>query len=237
MWNLGNLNFGEEPLWETLKNLVRGFRRMPQTTSKLYWKNPKLFKLLGNKFQMVAKLPDLCQLCKQAFQLQEANDRFEEVLCACFFIAPQFVLQSCHWTCLGTPKSDTDRRNTAITFETNSTILGRSRQPHKCEYRVMYGHSSGAKPRWMNFQMFTLVSQISAANKLPQASTTSQAHAPSPHNDLPAPSWHDCPAQSSLKLKANIKRKTNKPYQTCYMFTLFTLFTSLFVTSLCSLCS
>ena len=52
MWNLGE----PAPLWEllrvepscvTLANLVPGFGRLPQTTPKLYWKNPKLFKLWG----------------------------------------------------------------------------------------------------------------------------------------------------------------------------------------------
>ena len=38
-----------EPLCGTLGNLVPGFRPLPQTTPKLYWRNPKLFKLLGNK--------------------------------------------------------------------------------------------------------------------------------------------------------------------------------------------
>ena len=38
-----------EPSCGTLRILVPGFGRLPQTTPKLYWKNPKLFKLLGNK--------------------------------------------------------------------------------------------------------------------------------------------------------------------------------------------
>ena len=33
----------------TSRNLVQGFGRLPQTTPKLYWKNPKPFRLLGNK--------------------------------------------------------------------------------------------------------------------------------------------------------------------------------------------
>ena len=33
----------------TPRNLVQGFGRLPQTTPKLYWKNPKPFRLLGNK--------------------------------------------------------------------------------------------------------------------------------------------------------------------------------------------
>ena len=59
---LGNLNFmwklcgpwiGEpellrlEPLCGTLGNLVPGFGRLPQTTAKLYWKNPKLSSCWG----------------------------------------------------------------------------------------------------------------------------------------------------------------------------------------------
>ena len=56
MWNLGE----PAPLWKLLRvepffpepcgtSLVPGFGRLPQTTPKLYSKNPKLFKLLGNK--------------------------------------------------------------------------------------------------------------------------------------------------------------------------------------------
>ena len=37
-----------EPVCGTSRNLVQGFGRLPHTTPKLYWKNPKLFKLLGN---------------------------------------------------------------------------------------------------------------------------------------------------------------------------------------------
>ena len=33
----------------TSRNLVQGFGRLPQTTPKLYWKNPKPFRLLGKK--------------------------------------------------------------------------------------------------------------------------------------------------------------------------------------------
>ena len=33
----------------TSRNLVQGFGRLPQTTPKLYWKNLKPFRLLGNK--------------------------------------------------------------------------------------------------------------------------------------------------------------------------------------------
>ena len=53
LWNLGTFICGtwelvrEEPLCGTLGYLVPGFGRLPQTTTKLYWKNPKLFKLLG----------------------------------------------------------------------------------------------------------------------------------------------------------------------------------------------
>ena len=53
LWALEPLNLGEpellrlEPLCGTLGNLVSGFGRLPQTTPQLYWKNPKLFKLLG----------------------------------------------------------------------------------------------------------------------------------------------------------------------------------------------
>ena len=53
LWALEPLNIGEpellrlEPLCGTLGNLVPGLGRLPQTTPKLYWKNPKLFKLLG----------------------------------------------------------------------------------------------------------------------------------------------------------------------------------------------
>ena len=49
MWNLVEPElFTVEPLCGTSRNLVQGFGRLPQTTPKLYWKNPKLFKLLGN---------------------------------------------------------------------------------------------------------------------------------------------------------------------------------------------
>ena len=37
----------------TSRNLVQGFGRLPQTTPKLYWKNPKPFRLLGKKKQSV----------------------------------------------------------------------------------------------------------------------------------------------------------------------------------------
>ena len=53
LWTPELLNLGEpellrlEPLCGTLGNLVPGFGRLPQTTPKLYWKHPKLFKLLG----------------------------------------------------------------------------------------------------------------------------------------------------------------------------------------------
>ena len=47
LWNLSFL--GLEPLCGTLTNLVPGFRPLPQTTPKLDWQDPKIFKLLGNK--------------------------------------------------------------------------------------------------------------------------------------------------------------------------------------------
>ena len=47
LWNLELLRV--EPVCGTLGNLVPGFGRLPQTTPKLYRKNPKLFKLLGEK--------------------------------------------------------------------------------------------------------------------------------------------------------------------------------------------
>ena len=40
---------GVDPVCGTLRNLVPGFGQLPQTTPKLYWKNPKLIKLLGKK--------------------------------------------------------------------------------------------------------------------------------------------------------------------------------------------
>ena len=54
-WNLHfgtsrNLTFHEWNLhFGTSRNLVQGFGRLPQTTPKLYWKNPKPFRLLGKK--------------------------------------------------------------------------------------------------------------------------------------------------------------------------------------------
>ena len=55
MWNLSDPGTFEpwgtflslEPLCGTLGYLVPGFGRLPRTTPKLYWKNPKLFKLWG----------------------------------------------------------------------------------------------------------------------------------------------------------------------------------------------
>ena len=48
---LWNLTFYEWNLYGeprgTSRNLVPGFRRLPQATPKLYWKNPKPFRLLG----------------------------------------------------------------------------------------------------------------------------------------------------------------------------------------------
>ena len=38
----------------TSRNLVQGFGRLPQTTPKLYWKNPKPFRLLGKKLILFA---------------------------------------------------------------------------------------------------------------------------------------------------------------------------------------
>ena len=55
LWNLGTFICGTwelgrvEPLCGTLGNLVPDFGRLPQTTPELYWKNPKLFKLLKKK--------------------------------------------------------------------------------------------------------------------------------------------------------------------------------------------
>ena len=37
----------------TSRNLVQGFGRLPQTTPKLYWKNPEPFRLLGNEKESV----------------------------------------------------------------------------------------------------------------------------------------------------------------------------------------
>ena len=51
MWNLETLRV--EPLCATLRNLVPGFQLLPQTTPKLYWNNPKLFKLLGKKREIL----------------------------------------------------------------------------------------------------------------------------------------------------------------------------------------
>ena len=45
IWNLGK----PEPLCGT-SGLVPGFWPLPQTTPKLYWKNPKLLKLLGKTY-------------------------------------------------------------------------------------------------------------------------------------------------------------------------------------------
>ena len=56
-----------EPLCGALGNLVPGFGRLPQTTPKLYWKNPKLFKLLrknepsffkGHSAPEISTIPD-----------------------------------------------------------------------------------------------------------------------------------------------------------------------------------
>ena len=50
MWNLVEpqlLRMG--PVCGTSRNLVPGFGGLPQTTPKLYWKNPEPFRLLGNK--------------------------------------------------------------------------------------------------------------------------------------------------------------------------------------------
>ena len=41
----------------TSRNLVQGFGRLPQTTPKLYWKNPKPFRLLGKKKRKAYYLP------------------------------------------------------------------------------------------------------------------------------------------------------------------------------------
>ena len=49
MWNLLEPELLRmEPLCGTSRNLVPDFGRLPQTTPKLYWKNPKPFRLLGN---------------------------------------------------------------------------------------------------------------------------------------------------------------------------------------------
>ena len=40
----------------TSRNLVQGFGRLPQTTPKLYWKNPKPFRLLGEQIPIKIRL-------------------------------------------------------------------------------------------------------------------------------------------------------------------------------------
>ena len=51
LWNLGEPEpLRVEPLCATLGNVFRGFGQLPQSTPKLYWKYPKLFKLLGKKY-------------------------------------------------------------------------------------------------------------------------------------------------------------------------------------------
>ena len=71
MWNLGKLeplretfvepgNFyiSVEPhLCETLGNLLPGFWALPQTTTKLYWKNPKLFVRWGEQKKGLDEVP------------------------------------------------------------------------------------------------------------------------------------------------------------------------------------
>ena len=57
MWNPANLNPYRNP--GTFKNGRTWFQVSAQTTPKLYWKNPKLFKVLGNK----KKLPLIGPWC------------------------------------------------------------------------------------------------------------------------------------------------------------------------------
>ena len=51
----------------TSRNLVQGFGRLPQTTPKLYWKNPKPFRLLGKKTDVFevwgAQVSTICGVC------------------------------------------------------------------------------------------------------------------------------------------------------------------------------
>ena len=47
----------------TLGSMVRGFGQLLQTTPKLYWKNPKLFKLLGKKNEKECSLSKPQGLC------------------------------------------------------------------------------------------------------------------------------------------------------------------------------
>ena len=47
------------------RNLVQGFGRLPQTTPELFWKNPKLFKLLGTAafLELVHHVSAMCPPC------------------------------------------------------------------------------------------------------------------------------------------------------------------------------
>ena len=59
-----------EPLCGTSRSLVQGFGRLPQTPPKLYWKNPKLFKLLGkNLYLHLPTHPPIPKLTPTTLQL------------------------------------------------------------------------------------------------------------------------------------------------------------------------
>ena len=103
-----------EPACGTLGNLVPGFERLPQTTPKLYWKNPKLFKLLGKKKlrsppEQPALLPyvDFCYNCQACLDGQPERWRHgwrstetESFLELCVFVKTRSVYYVYVYVCV-----------------------------------------------------------------------------------------------------------------------------------------
>ena len=62
-----------------MRNLVLGFGRLPQTAPKLYWKNPKLVKLLGGTLPALLGGKASCSHSKGGYLLSTTVIRKTEV--------------------------------------------------------------------------------------------------------------------------------------------------------------